>query len=204
MKKILIIIVPFLMTASCVSPALMPVWNAYEARDGKTLIVGKITVDPPLTEKGRNIRALGSDAISWDTIWMICGGNMRKVDRTTLSPDSDEFKEKIDAHQGEAFYYACADRPFYFIAGSFYKNIYRMSTSRGISGEYDAVLLPGGFYIDIKPGDKAIYIGTIRYYRDDSFNIKKVEIIDEYDREMPMFRRMFGAIKLRKALIKQP
>lgn len=203
LKRIFIFVLPlFILAVSCASPARRQVWNAYGLKQGETIIVGKVVIDPPLTGKDRKLRTMGSDNVSENTVWLICGDRMRKPAINDLAPDSDEFKGKIDALQGETFYYS-SPAPFYIIAGSFYRNIYRFAGDSSHT-EYDAVLLPGGFYADIRPGDRAIYIGTVKYHIDSVFNVTRVEIIDEYDREMPMFRRMFGTIKLRKALIKQP
>lgn len=38
---------------------------------------------------------------------------------------------------------------------------------------------PGGYYFDVPKGAAAVYIGTLRYYRDDFNSITRVEVIDE-------------------------
>lgn len=194
----------YMLCASCALPSFRPAWSEYEVRRNEVLVAGKIVFDPPLTAEGRDLRAASQDAVTWDGVWLICGDRMRKIDAKKLSPDAPEFRKKISAVQGDTFYYACDARPFYLIAGSFYRNIHRLSTSRGISGEFDAVVLPGSFYVDVKSGDEAVYIGTIKYSLDSAYNAKKIEVMDEYDREMPVFRKIFGGLKLRKALVKPP
>jgi len=53
-------------------------------------------------------------------------------------------------------------------------------------------------------GDKAVYIGTVRYTRDEFFEIKKVAIVDDYERANSEFRKKFGTkIALRKALLRR-
>lgn len=38
---------------------------------------------------------------------------------------------------------------------------------------------PGGYYFDVPSGAGAVYIGTLRYTRNDFNSITKVEVIDE-------------------------
>jgi hypothetical protein len=38
---------------------------------------------------------------------------------------------------------------------------------------------PGGYYFDVPSGAGAVYIGTLRYHRNDFNSITKVEVIDE-------------------------
>ena len=194
----------FITCVSCALPAFRPVWSEYEIMKDEVLVAGKIEFDPPLIAAGRDLRAAAADQVTWDGVWMICGKKIRNIDGKKLSPDSPDFSEKISATQGNAFYYACDNAPFYLIAGSFYKNIHRLNAGRGIAGEFEAVVLPGGFYVDVKSGDEAVYIGTIKYTLDRDFNTVKIEVKDDYDREMPVFRRIFGVMKLRKALVKPP
>jgi hypothetical protein len=73
-----------------------------------------------------------------------------------------------------------------------------MSITRGGT---EKALLPSGYRIDLRPGDRAVYIGTIKYHRDEFFSTDKIEVIDEYKNELAAFRSRFGnTIKLRKAI----
>jgi hypothetical protein len=60
---------------------------------------------------------------------------------------------------------------------------------------------PGGLKVALKPGDRAVYIGTLRYHRDEFFEITKVSIVDEYGAAQAEFRKKFGGVPLRKALM---
>lgn len=62
--------------------------------------------------------------------------------------------------------------------------------------------LQGTFAVAVRPEDKAVYIGTIRYHRDIFFGTEKVEIVDEYAEAQSEYRRKFGVgLVLRKALV---
>jgi hypothetical protein len=61
---------------------------------------------------------------------------------------------------------------------------------------------PGGLRVSLRSGDKAVYVGTVRYYRDEFWNFSKVTIVDDYDRANAEYRKKFGGkIALRKALV---
>lgn len=63
---------------------------------------------------------------------------------------------------------------------------------------------PGGLKATIRPRDKAVYIGTIRYYRDEFFDVSKVRIKDDYTHAKAEFKKKFGKkYSLRKALLKK-
>jgi hypothetical protein len=56
---------------------------------------------------------------------------------------------------------------------------------------------------DIQPKDKAIYVGTLQFHRDEFNEVIKTLVLDNYDKVYEEFRRKFGGrIVLRKALVK--
>ena len=76
-------------------------------------------------------------------------------------------------------------------------------TQIGSYGNSGKIHLPVAFKLDIKPSDKAVYIGHIKYTRDDFNSITDVELIDDYTDTEKLFRKSFGdRYKLRKSLIK--
>ena len=63
------------------------------------------------------------------------------------------------------------------------------------------LLLPAPVQFDIKPGDRAIYVGTWRLYRDEFNEVNKAQIIDQYATASAEFHKKFGnKLSLRKAL----
>ena len=112
----------------------------------------------------------------------------------TEEPGWGDFKGRIDAPFGEEFIVRSPNEPFYVIAGM-------MILTMGRSGT-DNAYFPGGLKANIRPGDKAVYIGTIRYHRDEFFEITDAEIVDEYDRVKAEFEELLGnTFPLRKALL---
>jgi molybdopterin synthase catalytic subunit len=56
--------------------------------------------------------------------------------------------------------------------------------------------------VSIKPGDKAVYVGTVQYHRNEFFEVTKVTIVDDYDHANAEFKKKFGArYPLHKALL---
>jgi hypothetical protein len=45
--------------------------------------------------------------------------------------------------------------------------------------EQDRLWFPGGYYFDVPAGAPAVYIGTLRFHRNDFNTITRVEVVDE-------------------------
>ncbi|WP_205959719.1 hypothetical protein [Ramlibacter humi] len=45
----------------------------------------------------------------------------------------------------------------------------------------ERLVFPGGLYFDVPAGARAVYVGTVRYHRNDFNRITRVEVIDERD-----------------------
>ena len=70
---------------------------------------------------------------------------------------------------------------------------------RRASVDVDRLILPGGLKYEVQPSDRAIYIGTLRYHRDDYNAITKVDLLDEFDKAKKAFVKQHGAtVKLRR------
>lgn len=68
------------------------------------------------------------------------------------------------------------------------------------TGGQTELLIPAPIEFDMKSGDKAIYIGTLRLHRDEFHEVTKAEIIDQYPKALAEYRAKFGAdAPLRKA-----
>jgi hypothetical protein len=73
-----------------------------------------------------------------------------------------------------------------------------LEVGSGMSG----ARFPGKLRVALKPGDRAVYIGTLRYYRDEFFEITRVAVVDEYGAANAEFANKFGSgVPLRKALM---
>ena len=71
------------------------------------------------------------------------------------------------------------------------------------SGHLDQtdLVFPAPLRLDIRPGDTALYVGTLRLHRDEFHEVVKAEIRDDYASAIVDYRRKFGAAAApRKAL----
>ena len=58
--------------------------------------------------------------------------------------------------------------------------------------------------VDIRPGDKAVYVGTLRLHRDEFHEVTKAELRDDYNEAMAEYRKRFAGEPLpRKALLRR-
>jgi hypothetical protein len=203
-KQLLVLLAAAVLFSSCMGIGRKKVNNPGDIGKDEVLVVGKVVYDPPMTNETQEIIMLGGDALRYKT-WLICGTKLRKIAEAAINPSSPDLEGAIETVQDETFYTVNRNYPIYFIAGLFYKKA--ITTSCGYNcwnTYYGGVFVPGSFYIDIKPEDKAVYVGTIKYTRDNFWNIKRIQIIDDYNKTMPEFRAKFPGMELRKALIREP
>lgn len=108
-----------------------------------------------------------------------------------------EVSNSIKTENGKCFFVKFKNQPLYFYYGFILMNI---DTDTG-DGIY--AYLPAGWVVNQQSNAKAIYIGTIKYTRDEFFRITKVEVIDEFDTVSKEFYEKYGTtIQLAKSLLK--
>jgi hypothetical protein len=206
MKRLLLLMLVFVFLVSSCSVGRKKINTAADIGKDQVLIVGKIVYDPPMTKDTQTIQIFGWDSLRYRT-YMICGTKLRTIDDSAVFPLSPDLNGSIETMQGETFYTTNMNYPIYMIGGIFFKEVY--STSCGYNCEqqvYKGVLVPASFYIDIKPDDanRAIYVGTIKYTRDNFWNVTRIQILDESKEMAPIFAKKFPGMKIRRALIRQP
>ena len=168
-----------------------PITSFKKLRQDETVVVGRVEMVPAFGEYGQRLRGPMSGKFE-NKIFMMAEPEYYEL---TEEPGMGEFKGRIDATFGEEFHVKSSNQPFYFIAGMFY-----LSLGQGSMPEI--AYFPGGFKVDIRPTDKAIYIGTLRYHRNEFFEVTNIEVIDEYERVKAEFVHQFGTEhELRKALM---
>lgn len=75
------------------------------------------------------------------------------------------------------------------------------ASRRQVSTESNELLIPAPLEFDIRPGDKAIYVGTWRLHRDEFNEVTKAQLLDQHAAAAAELRKRFGTgIALRKAL----
>jgi hypothetical protein len=112
-------------------------------------------------------------------------------------PAIADYAGRIEAPLGATFFVRSRNAPFYVLGGVLFLEV-------GESGMQRAYF-PGGLQVAAAPGDRAVYIGTLRYQRDEFFEVSRVTVVDEYAEASKEFAGKFGGRQaLRKALMKKP
>lgn len=167
MKKALLLLCCLALQA-CTLPQPLPPATDLKAGASEVVVIGKIELVPPINEleQMRYWNAFGEERMLTHVL-MASGGENRPV--KTSKFDGSDFKNSLEAKWGVPFMVK-APRQRTFLNGAVtYLDV-----------RYQELLwFPGGYYFDVPNGAKAVYIGTLRYHRNDFNRITKVEVIDE-------------------------
>jgi hypothetical protein len=175
-----------LLAGCIVPPAREAVTSVDGLRDGETLVVGRVELVPPLRKEEQKMKALNAGSYA-NKMFILADERDRELQD---EPKLGDFAGRIEAPLGENFFVRSPAKPFFILGGL----VFLTDTNKAY--------FPGGAKVNIAPGDKAVYIGTIRYHRDEFFNITKVSVVDDYARASAQFKAKFGArYSLRKALL---
>lgn len=186
--------------AGCVPTSrIKPVESLAEVQPGQMLVVGRIELDPPLKPGEQQI---GKTYAEFDRATVvIVDSEPRVVDPMGSRPSIDDMKQRLIAPFGQNFFVSHVAQPFYILKSwvVLYAKV-EVSAKNSAADDWFAPL-HGMFRVDARPGDKAVYIGTIRYHRDEFFSTTKVVVRDDYASANAEFQRRFGrGVSLRKAL----
>jgi hypothetical protein len=175
--------------AAC--PATRPPLTSIDSlsRD-EVVLVGKVEMVPPLRKGEQKIRGMVGAKFE-NTIHLLMDEKLRPM---PAEPRVADFSGRIEAPIGETFFVRSKAAPSYILGGVLFLEAGGASQQR--------IYFPGGFQVAAKPGDRAVYVGTLRYQRDEFFEIQRITVIDEYREAGAEFEAKFGkGTVLRKALM---
>ena len=176
--------------SGCAGPGREPLNNATELNNNETIIVGQIELLPSLAKGEQKIKGLNSGSFE-NKVFVIADENYREINRDL---EIGDYKGRIEAILGQNFFVRSANKPFFILLGMMYLDLGGKTTNR--------VYFPGGFKVSIKADDRAVYIGTIQYTRNEFFSFTKMTVVDDYDRANAEFKKKFGTkFQLRKSLL---
>ncbi len=85
------------------------------------------------------------------------------------------------------------------------ENRIRLTGPRSATQESSELWLPAPVQLDLRSGDRAVYVGTWRIWRDDFNEVLRTQVFDHYAAAQAEAQRRFGsAFTLRKALAVLP
>lgn len=178
--------------SACVGAAREPLESLSELQNGETIVVGRIELVPSLKKGEQKIQ--GGNSSAFENKMFIITDDQNRI--LTKEPEMADYAGRIEAILGKDFFVRSNSKPFFIVAGMLYLELGGKELNRAY--------FPGGLKVSIKPGDKAVYIGTVQYHRNEFFEVTKVAIVDDYDHANAEFKKKFGSkIALHKALLTQ-
>lgn len=154
---------------ACALPRTLPAASALDAGGSEVVVIGKVELVPPIDprhEQRTHWNVVGEKRIL-DRVIVATGAEHRPLNTGKLDPA--EFQAAVEAEWGVPFMVR-APRQRTYLNGA-------VATLDVV--EQERLWFPGGWYFDVPPGTSAVYIGTLRFHRNDFNTITRVEVLDE-------------------------
>lgn len=192
MRKVLAILFCLLLQA-CAMPHALPEAPDLRAGDAEVVVIGKIELVPPIDpkfEQKTHWNVIGEKRML-GRVWMSTGAQYKPVKTSDL--DAADFQESLEAQWGVPFMVkAPRHARTYFNGGLTHLNVM----------EQERIWFPGGVYFDVPQGASAVYIGTLRFHRNDFNAITRVEVLDER-KDIAAVLKTGSAADVRTSLLKR-
>jgi hypothetical protein len=179
--------------AGCAPAPRAPLTSLEALSRDEIVLVGRVELVPPLRKGEQKIRGPVVGDFE-NRLYLMIDEKRRPL---AEEPRIADYAGRIEAPIGGTFFVRSKAEPFYVLGGVLFLEIGGSSMQR--------VYFPGGLHVAVKPGDKALYVGTLRYHRDEFFEVTRVTVADDYGEASAEFTRKFGGdAVLRKALMTRP
>ena len=192
MKKLLVLSACLVLQACAVRT--LPPASDLRAGDGEVVVIGKIELVPPIEakfEQRTHWNVVGEKRLL-SHVWVATGSEFRPV--KTSTPDTADFQDSLEVEWGVPFMVKAPRQPRTYINGGMaHLNVVQQ----------ERLWFPGGLYFDVPSGANAVYIGTLRYHRNDFNAITRVEVIDERRDIATVLKGSGNAADVRPALLKR-
>jgi hypothetical protein len=155
---------------ACAGSPLPPADSISSIKPSETIVVGKIVLSPPLQDGEQSMKTVSALRSS-----ILINPNARKYRNKIIlltddekrqigEPSLKDYRGRIEAGLGETFYVTAQNKPLYILGAEIFMSVenYGLNKAR----------LPGIYKIDIRPNDKAVYIGSIIYHRDEFLTLQ--------------------------------
>jgi hypothetical protein len=167
----------------------------------KVLVVGRIELVPPLRADEQRL-FLGADPFNTRRYYQ--GRAVLFLADTPV--ERDQTGDAINPELEQGFAIAVPRSRRFVVGGGVAMNLdLRAVTARQAVLDRSDLHLPVPLEFDFRPGDRAIYIGTLRIHRDEFHSVVRAEVRDEYAATAAEHSRRFGPdVPLRRALLRMP
>jgi len=179
--KILLLSLLLSLTA-CVSPGIQSVKSSSELGSDEIILVGKIRLVPKYDPSEQDLPTLmfNKDMVK-DKLFVAIDSEHKPLDDYATFSGIDKVAS-VDFNK--TFMIAAKRTQPLIFSGAFFM----ISAERSA----DFYQLPGGLKFNYGKKDKAIYIGTIEFHRNDYDEITRVSLIDEYKEANKVFKKIHG------------
>jgi hypothetical protein len=183
-------LVALLALAACAPAARAPLTSIDALGRDEVVLVGKVELVPALRKHEQKIR--GNVIGNFENrMYLVMDEKLRPLPEDLRVAD---YAGRIEALMGSTFFVRSKAEPAYVLGGVVFLDMGGNSQQKAY--------FPGGFQVAVKPGDRALYVGTLRYHRDEFFEIQRITVVDEYREASAEFAAKFGKGQtLRKALL---
>ena len=168
MKKVLLLL-SCLALQACTLPRSLPAATELKPGDADMVVIGKIELVPPLNpkfEQRTHWNVIGEKRIL-SHVLVATAGEYKPVKTSKL--DVADFQNSLEVEWGVPFMVNAPRQRTFFNGAVAHLDVMKQ----------EKLWFPGGYYFDVPKGAAAVYIGTLRYHRDDFNSITRVEVIDE-------------------------
>jgi hypothetical protein len=167
MKKLLPLLLSVLLLQACAIPQALPEATSLKAGASEVVVIGKIELVPPLEEGERKSRwnVIGEKRMF--RMWMATGPEFAPVHMGRWQ--ASEFQSSLEVDWNQPFMVKMPRQRTYLNGGLTFLD----------GAKNEKLWFPGGYYFDVPAGAGAVYIGTLRFHRNDFNTITKVEVVDE-------------------------
>lgn len=185
-----------ILAAGCVSVSEDPASPGDVAADA-VVLVGKIEVRPPVKAEEQKYQA------GWD----VFNTKRHFIGRAILfTADTPQYRERtgnaLNPPLEETYFLKLPRSHRYIVKGYVSMELVSRGASARSGFNQTELSFPVPIEVDVRPGDKAIYVGTLRLHRDEFHEVTKAELRDDYQEAMAEFRNRFAGEPLpRKALL---
>ena len=193
----LLVIAAALLCAGCVTVS-EGVGSISEVGQDEVLVVGRIEIIPRIKPEEQTYKA--TDPFNSKRHFL-----GRAVMFVSDKPEyQNHTGHALNPALEETFFLKVPRSQRYMVKGSVTMRFAMRTTSpRTATVDQTELMFPSPAELDIRPGDKAIYIGTLRMHRDEFHEVTKAEIRDDYAAALADYKKKFGsAPPPRKALLK--
>jgi len=159
----------YLALQACTLPRSLPATADVKPGESEVVVIGKIELIPPLSpqfEQKTHWNVIGEKRIL-SRVLIATAGEYKPVKTSEL--DGAEFQSTLEVEWGVPFMVNAPRRRTFLNGAVAHLDVLAQ----------EKLWFPGGYYFDVPKGAAAVYIGTLRYFRDDFNSITRVEVIDE-------------------------